>query len=477
MRFLVRMMGMLALGMIVLMGGQLCAQDESDNDGNPTDDSSASFQTFYDSLGNQGSWVQSGDYGYVWQPTVSDPDWAPYTDGSWVYSDDGWTWMSDEPWGWATYHYGRWVNIDGTGWCWVPGYVWAPAWVSWRYGDGYCGWAPLPPDSFVGIDYGDGAFSVGFGFHIGGDCDGFFGIGAGCYHFVPVDCLGYRNYHRYYVNRHDNFALINRTTNVTNINFSRNAGNHFHAVTLGGPSLTQVNAVAQTPVQRVNLVNARQPGSGGTLTNNSLALFAPHVSSQTSQTARPAFVTGSIAHASVNRGADITRPLAVNQRLTPSFATAQQIQQARSAQTNAPVSAKVMTLDRPFKPTLNAPLTSLKPATMTTSSRSSQSSAEMHGSLPASSGSAFVPGRVQPFNRSQGTTTHVYESPSTPSYIPQHSAPSSTTGVPHNYPGSGGGTPGGGGGGFQHSSSGGGGNGGGNGGGGGHGGNGQQQGH
>ena len=34
---------------------------------------------------------------------------------------------------------------DGRGWVWVPGTVWAPAWVSWRYGGGYVGWAPLPP--------------------------------------------------------------------------------------------------------------------------------------------------------------------------------------------------------------------------------------------------------------------------------------------------------------------------------------------
>src|ERR1700683_2744635 len=87
-------------------------------------DDSASFQIFYDSLGSQGTWIQSSDYGYVWQPPVSDPDWAPYTDGYWVYTDDGWTWVSDESWGWATYHYGRWVNLDGTGWWWGAGSTW-----------------------------------------------------------------------------------------------------------------------------------------------------------------------------------------------------------------------------------------------------------------------------------------------------------------------------------------------------------------
>src|SRR5580658_8069805 len=102
-----------------------------------------SFQTFYDQLSSQGTWIQTNDYGYVWQPTESDPNWRPYTYGHWVNSNDGMLWASDEPFGWATYHYGRWVNLAGYGWVWVPGYTWAPAWVSWRDGGDYCGWAPL----------------------------------------------------------------------------------------------------------------------------------------------------------------------------------------------------------------------------------------------------------------------------------------------------------------------------------------------
>jgi hypothetical protein len=31
----------------------------------------------------------------------------------------------------------------------VPGIEWAPAWVSWRVGGGYVGWAPLPPRGAV----------------------------------------------------------------------------------------------------------------------------------------------------------------------------------------------------------------------------------------------------------------------------------------------------------------------------------------
>src|SRR4030095_8602133 len=32
----------------------------------------------------------------------------------------------DAPWGWAPYHYGRWVDLDGS-WGWTPGPVVAPA--------------------------------------------------------------------------------------------------------------------------------------------------------------------------------------------------------------------------------------------------------------------------------------------------------------------------------------------------------------
>ena len=77
---------------------------------------------FYDSLSSYGSWFETPDYGYVWQPVVvRDSDWRPYTRGRWACSDRGWTWISDEPFGWATYHYGRWALLRGHGWVWVPG--------------------------------------------------------------------------------------------------------------------------------------------------------------------------------------------------------------------------------------------------------------------------------------------------------------------------------------------------------------------
>ena len=90
---------------------------------------------------------QLPDYGYCWHPTNVGDDWAPYTDGYWAYTDGGWTWVSYEDYGGIVYHYGRWANIEGEGWVWVPGTTWAPAWVSWRSSDDYVGWAPLPPEA------------------------------------------------------------------------------------------------------------------------------------------------------------------------------------------------------------------------------------------------------------------------------------------------------------------------------------------
>jgi probable HAF family extracellular repeat protein len=110
------------------------------------------YDVFYTKLSSEeGSWVEAGNYGYCFRPRVSG-DWKPYRDGHWVWTDRGWFWDSNERFAWATYHYGRWVNINGTGWCWVPGNQWAPAWVSWRESDQNVGWAPLPPEADVSVN-------------------------------------------------------------------------------------------------------------------------------------------------------------------------------------------------------------------------------------------------------------------------------------------------------------------------------------
>jgi len=143
------------------------------------DDQSAGF---YDDLAPYGTWVDVGGYGRCWQPTVAvgNSDWRPYFDrGRWLSTDCGWYWLSDYSWGWAPFHYGRWFQHSRLGWCWTPDSVWGPSWVTWRYSNDYCGWAPLPPRA---------VFRPGFGFTFNGRSVAVnfnFGLKPASFAFIP----------------------------------------------------------------------------------------------------------------------------------------------------------------------------------------------------------------------------------------------------------------------------------------------------
>src|SRR5262245_55603103 len=118
-------------------------------------DQDEAYQDFYEPLRPYGQWVVSPRWGNVWYPTGMPPGWRPYANGHWDFTNEyGWVWVSDYEWGWAPFHYGRWAFEPPYGWVWIPGRVWGPAWVSFRYGDDYVGWAPLPPDEDYGPNYG-----------------------------------------------------------------------------------------------------------------------------------------------------------------------------------------------------------------------------------------------------------------------------------------------------------------------------------
>src|ERR1700745_1432319 len=87
-----------------------------------------SIDFFYENLGDGGNWVEGGDYGYCWQPTVavSNPSWRPYSDGYWAYTDLGWTWISYEDFGWATSPSGGWVRLAASGWARGTGFEVGP---------------------------------------------------------------------------------------------------------------------------------------------------------------------------------------------------------------------------------------------------------------------------------------------------------------------------------------------------------------
>ena len=121
-------------------------------------------------------------------------------------SDYGWTWVSDEPFGWATYHYGRWAWDPYAGWLWVPGTDWGPAWVAWQQGNGYVGWAPLPPA--VGFEIGVGIRLGGFNLSLG--------IAPRDYTFVEERRFLDPRIGGYIVPTARNITIINNTTNITN---------------------------------------------------------------------------------------------------------------------------------------------------------------------------------------------------------------------------------------------------------------------
>ena len=97
----------------------------------------------------------------MWQPAAYQPGWNPYYDGHWEETDVGNTWVSDYEWGDVPYHYGTWTFDPRMGWVWVPGYTWAPAWVVFRTGPDYIGWAPVTPTFSVGISIGIGDYDPG----------------------------------------------------------------------------------------------------------------------------------------------------------------------------------------------------------------------------------------------------------------------------------------------------------------------------
>lgn len=108
-----------------------------------------------DDLNDNGDWINTADYGYVWQPSrlalSQYSDWSPYRYGHWRWMQPyGWIWVNDEPWGWATYHHGRWFSHNGR-WVWSPyGYYrytrswWSPALVVINIFNNNVCWYPLP---------------------------------------------------------------------------------------------------------------------------------------------------------------------------------------------------------------------------------------------------------------------------------------------------------------------------------------------
>jgi hypothetical protein len=258
-------------------------------------DSDVSIDFFYNNL-NDGNWVEVDDYGYCWQPNVSvnNSDWRPYSDGYWAYTDVGWTWVSNEDFGWATYHYGRWLRLEGQGWVWVPGYEWGPAWVSWRTGGDYVGWAPLPPTRQ----------HVYEGRAITGHVDVEFDIGPLYYNFVDVRYIGEPVLRERLVPWTQNVTVIYNTVNVTNITYNNSVVYNY------GPDYDRVSRYSVRPVQRLTLQRETNANLTTGVTTQAitkvegqkLVVAAPQKIQQPPKPVAPKNVKAKVAQAKIERG-------------------------------------------------------------------------------------------------------------------------------------------------------------------------------
>ena len=221
-------------------------------------DAMVSYQTFYDELSPYGQWVNDPAYGNVWVPYV-EPGFRPYaTDGHWAMTDYGNMWISDQPWGWAAYHYGRWTYNGYYGWVWIPGNEWAPAWVNWRYGGGYYGWAPMGPGQVYG---------------------GMYDYPSNYWVFVSPDYLYRQHIYRYY-ERGDMNMYINRTTYLTYD--GRGGGDRYY-----GPRREDIERDSHRPVQVYRVSDAREAGAAS-MGPRQVNIYRPSIRTDDDHGTRPA---------------------------------------------------------------------------------------------------------------------------------------------------------------------------------------------
>ncbi|HET9793357.1 MAG TPA: DUF6600 domain-containing protein [Thermoanaerobaculia bacterium] len=197
---------------------------------------SVSISFFYDELSPYGRWESVGRWGDCWIPGHVAAGWQPYTDGQWIYTDYGWTWVSEDPWGGDPYHYGTWVWEDPWGWVWVPGTVWAPAWVTWCYSDTYVGWAPIPPTLSISYSGYSGAPII---------------VPQARYVFVPVNRFAGVRVSSVRLPVAENAAIFPRVRKLTSYSVSRGV------IVNRGPSITTIERAARVRIPRAPISEAK----------------------------------------------------------------------------------------------------------------------------------------------------------------------------------------------------------------------------
>lgn len=212
---------------------------------------SVSIQAFYNDLAPYGRWIDYRGYGRVWIPTV-EVGFQPYgTRGHWIMTEYGNTWVSDYDWGWAPFHYGRWIYDDYYGWIWVPDTEWGPAWVSWRSGGGYYGWAPLGPGVDINININ---------------------IPLTRWIFVPERYITSPSVYSYCVSHRRSLNVYQSTSIINNIYINNNR-RYFY-----GPRTQDIERVTRSRVVVHHVDNMDRPGRSYA-SNGSFRVYRPEVSS------------------------------------------------------------------------------------------------------------------------------------------------------------------------------------------------------
>lgn len=220
-----------------------------------------SLETFYDELSPYGVWINDPQYGYVWRPDVDQDEFRPYySNGHWEMTRYGNTWVSDYDWGWAPFHYGRWHHSSRRGWIWVPDTQWGPAWVSWRSGGGYYGWAPLGPGLNININ-------------LGPRIPDYYWV------FVPQRSIYYSRYPRYDSRRNMD---IYQNTVIINNTYVYNRNRYYT-----GPGADEIRRVTRQPVTMYDVRDQRPGYSGNNRNNRPQVIRTPERSGSPVQNPRP----------------------------------------------------------------------------------------------------------------------------------------------------------------------------------------------
>src|SRR5690606_22657522 len=142
-----------------------------------------------------------------------------------------------------------------------------PAWVSWRSGGGYYGWAPLGPSMSISVNVG---------------------IPAAHWVFVPQRYISSPRIYSYYTPYRNRVNIYNRTTIINNTYVYNNR------TYVTGPRHSEVERVTRSRVPVRNISNAARPGRAS-VNNRSVSLYRPEVDRNSRSSARPSRVADAAA--------------------------------------------------------------------------------------------------------------------------------------------------------------------------------------